>query len=277
MRYDKAVVLTDLDGTFFDSRGKISEPDKDAVKTFISEGGYFGLATGREPHNALQYLSDVPLNAPSIVLNGAAVFDFADGVYVDQIPVDREAAADAARYCLDNRLPIDLQIYTDGGIFYATPLETADPGFLRIHQPTEFLALDHLLTKIWFKILLLERKEDALLPVHAYLQEKGYGSRLEVVEGTTDVVQVGKYQELLPKGINKGSAIPRLRVLPQYAGRSIFAVGDYWNDYEMLRAVDVPCAPDNAIGEIKSICRHILPSHNDSPIAYLIREVIPNL
>ena len=46
---------------------------------------------------------------------------------------------------------------------------------------------------------------------------------------------------------------------------------------ELLQAADIPCCPDNAIAEIKAVCRHILPSHNDSPIALLIREVIPSL
>ena len=68
-----------------------------------------------------------------------------------------------------------------------------------------------------------------------------------------------------------------IRKLPVYARRQIFAVGDYWNDMELLQAADIPCCPDNAIPEIKAVCRHILPSHNDSPIAWLIREVIPSL
>ena len=95
------------------------------------------------------------------------------------------------------------------------------------------------------------------------------------MEGTTDVVKIGKYQELLPAEINKGSAVALLRQLPDYAGRTIFAVGDYWNDYELLEQVDVACAPENAIEEVKAISRCILPSHNDSPMASLIRQVIP--
>lgn len=277
MRYDQAVILTDLDGTLFKSDGTISPEDIDAVSSFIAGGGYFGLGTGREPHNALLHLPGVPLNGPSIVLNGAAVYDFVRKQYLRCIPIDMEAAADVVSQIQRENMPLDQQIYTTEGIFYASPLETADPGFLRIHQPTSFLPLDQLQEKTWIKVVLLERKKNALLSVHAYMKRKGYDQRLAVVEGTTDVVKIGKYQELLPRGVNKGTPVPILKELPEYAGRTIFAVGDYWNDYEMLQAVDIGCAPENAIDDVKAVCRHILPSHNDSPVAYLIREVIPCL
>ena len=275
MRYDRAAILTDLDGTLFTSSGEVSAGDHTAIREFIEGGGLFAVATGREPHNARLHLPDVPLNGPSIVLNGAAVYDFVRHEYLDTILMDKEAAADVILHCQRLGLPLDQQVYTTDGIFYASPLEIADPGFLRIHQPTSFLPMDRMMEKDWIKILFLEREPDALAPMRDYLREKGYDRRLSLVEGTTDVVKAGKYQELLPLGINKGTAFASLRRLPVYSGRTLFAVGDYWNDMEMLQAADVPCAPENAIDEVKARCRHILSSHNDSPIACLVHRVIP--
>ena len=68
-----------------------------------------------------------------------------------------------------------------------------------------------------------------------------------------------------------------LRQLPVYAGRTLIAVGDYWNDMELLEAADVACCPENAIDEVKAVCAHVLPSHNDDALAALIRNVIPAL
>ena len=163
------------------------------------------------------------------------------------------------------------------GIYYASPLDTADPGFLRIHQPTTCLPMDQLLQKTWIKTVLLEREVDALALMRAYLKEKGYDKRLALVEGTTDVVKIGKYQELLPQDVNKGTGVDALRQLPVYAGRTLIAVGDYWNDMELLEAADIACCPANAIPEVKAVCAHILPSHNDDPMVALIRDVIPAL
>ena len=275
MRYDHAAILTDLDGTLFNSQGQVSAEDRAAIESFIDGGGLFAVATGREPHNARRHLPDLPLNGPSIVLNGAAIYDFVEHQYLDTILMDKEAAVDVLCHCRTLGLPLDQQIYTDQGIFYATPLEEADPGFLRIHQPTRYLPLDQLLPMAWIKVVLLEREVNALAPMRAYLKEKGYERRLNLVEGTTDVVKIGMYQELLPPGVHKGTGIAAVRKLPVYRGRRLFAVGDYWNDYELLQSADVPCAPKNAIPEVKALCRHILPSHNESAIADLIRRVIP--
>lgn len=275
MRYEKTVILTDLDGTLFNSRGLVSAEDRAAVADYMARGGLFGVATGREPGNARVHLPDFPMNAPSIVLNGAAVYDFQGERYLKTILMDKEAALQVLEHCQSLSLPLDVQVYTTEGIFYATPLETADPGFLRIHQPTRFVPMEELLGKDWMKVVLLEREKDALQSMVAFLKESDLDRRISLVEGTTDVVKIGKYQELLPAGINKGTAVALLRQLPDYAGRTIFAVGDYWNDYELLEQVDVACAPENAIEEVKAISRCLLPSHNDSPMAGLIRQVIP--
>lgn len=274
MRFDHAAILTDLDGTLFNSNGEVSRDDRAAIREFTDRGGLFAIATGREPHNARRFLPDLPINGPSIVLNGAAVYDFTREQYLDTVLIDKEAALDVLLFCQQQGLPLDQQVYTTDGIFYASPLDVADPGFLRIHQPTSCLPLTELAGKDWFKLVLLERELDALAPMRAYLKQAEYDHRLSLVEGTTDVVKVGKYQELLPLGVHKGTGMAAIRRLPVYAGRTLFAVGDYWNDMELLQSADVPCAPGNAIEEIKSVCAHILTSHNASPIADLIHRII---
>ena len=277
VRYDRYAILTDLDGTLFNSRGEVSRADRAAIRAFIAGGGLFAVATGREPRNARRHLPDVPLNGPSICLNGAAVYDFVRRRYIRAIPMDKDAAKDVMLHCLDMDWPLDLQVYTTDGIYYASPLDVADPGFLRIHQPTTCLPMDQLLEKTWIKTVLLERQVDALAPMRAYLKQKGYDARLSLVEGTTDVVKIGKYQELLPQDVNKGTGVAEIRKLPVYEGRTLIAVGDYWNDMELLQAADVACCPANAIDEIKAVCAHVLPSHNEDALAALVRDVLPRL
>ena len=275
MKYENTAILTDLDGTLFNSQGLVSDEDRAAIDEYIQQGDLFGVATGREPHNARLHLPELPMNAPSIVLNGAAIYDFLTERYLSSVLMDQTAALQVLEHCRQLQLPLDVQIYTTEGIFYATPLETADPGFLRIHQPTSFQTMDCLVTKKWMKVVLLEREKDALESMVSYLRATGLGQKISLVEGTTDVVKIGKYQELLPANINKGTGIALLRNLPEYAGRKVFAVGDYWNDMELLREADIPCAPENAIAAVKAASSFVLPSHNDNPITWLIRKVIP--
>ena len=94
MRYDQAAILTDLDGTLFNSQGDVSQADRAAIREFIAGGGLFAVATGREPRNARRHLPDVPLNGPSVCLNGAAIYDFVHRRYISAIPMDMDAAKD---------------------------------------------------------------------------------------------------------------------------------------------------------------------------------------
>ena len=191
MKYENTAILTDLDGTLFNSQGLVSDEDRAAIADYIAQGGIFGVATGREPHNARLHLPELPMNAPSIVLNGAAVYDFLAERYLNTVLMDKEAALQVLEYCGKLQLPLDVQIYTTEGIFYATPLETADPGFLRIHQPTSFQPMEVLVRKDWMKVVLLEREKDALQSMVTFLQTSGLDRRISLVEGTTDVVKIG--------------------------------------------------------------------------------------
>ena len=274
MLFSKTAILTDLDGTLFNSRGEVSRADRTAIAAYVTQGGIFAIASGREAHNARRHLPGIPLNGPSIVLNGAAIYDFQKEEYRSLQTLDLEAAAAVTKQCLRSELPLDIQIYTDEGIFYVTPLETANPGFLEIHQPTSYLPLSSLKAKRWVKVVCLERIPGTLATMRGFLREQGFDRRLNLVEGRTDVVEAGNYQELLPLNINKGTCMDQLRLLPEYEGRVLFAVGDYWNDMELLQAADVACAPENAIEEIKEVCQYVLPSHNDAPMAHLIFSVI---
>ena len=88
------------------------------------------------------------------------------------------------------------------------------------------------------------------------------------------------YVDALTSVKNKGAfstAIDALRKDPALAGRTFIAVGDYWNDYEMLLAADVAVAPENAIDEIKAVCQYVTVSNNDHAIARIIDELIPAL
>ena len=274
-RYE--MLFFDLDGTLLSPDHRTVSPrNQEALRAASSAGIRLAIATGRclgmIPREALELGLDF-----AVTSNGAAIYDFLRGHYLHTITMDKEAARDVAAWCSHLGLPLDIQIYTPEGIFYASPPETADPEFLRIHLPALFLPLEELENKDWFKILLLEREAGALASMRDYLKQKGYEERINLVEGTTDVVKVGKYQELLPPHVDKGSCFSVLRRLPVYRGRRLFAVGDYWNDMELLRAADVACAPDNAIEEVKAVCGHILSSNNDGAIADLIRRVIPAL
>ena len=275
MTPQQTALFTDLDGTLFNSEGKVSAENRAAIDKYIAAGGMFAIATGREPRNALGFLGQLPTSAPSIVLNGSSVYDFSTGTYGAGWHLDR-AKLDPILRRLQTAVPnLDLQLYTKRGILYCTPEALAQPQMLRLHRPCIFTELDAVGEEDVFKCVLFAPPEQEAAMAEILRQAEGDAYRH--VLGTTDVGGKITYHELLPTDASKGTALRSLRSHPMLAGRTFFAAGDYWNDYELLREADIAVAPANAIDEIKAICAYTVVSNNDHAIRHILRELMPRL
>ncbi|MBR0081532.1 MAG: HAD hydrolase family protein [Clostridia bacterium] len=275
MQYNETAIFSDLDGTLFDSSGKVNERNKSAIRRYIAEGGLFAIATGRCPANMQPYLVGVPYNAPSIVLNGGGIYDPATDSFLYTVFADRDALAAVLRFARANLPLVNLQVYTEQDILYVSPRETLNIPFWELHQTSCFVSIEEAERDDWFKALLFGTPEE-LAVVQRFLDESGLPERFDYVYATTDIVPNSRYIELLPKGSNKGTALNACRSLPEYAGRTLFGVGDYNNDRELLTEADIAAAPCNGHPDILRMSDLILCTNNEGAIGDLI-DRIPSL
>lgn len=276
MKPQETVLYSDLDGTLFNSRGEVSPGNRAAIEAYIAAGGMFAIATGREPKNALHFIGDLPQNAPAIVVNGCGVYDFAKKQFLRCWTLDRERLIPFLRGMLADLPDMELQAYTDRGICYCTPRETAHPQLLAMYNPCVFTTLDALADADFLKCFMyapLEREEAMM----AHIRAGEAAGLFRHVPGTTDVGGAITYHEVLPTEASKGGCVRWLREHPDLRGRTILAAGDYWNDYELLEEADIAVAPSNAIDEIKAICRYETVSNNEDVIKHTIEDIIPIL
>ena len=75
MKYRKYLILSDYDGTLSREGLILPEREKEAINEFVSNGGTFAVATGRGFREIEGVFEDTPINAPSILWNGALVLD----------------------------------------------------------------------------------------------------------------------------------------------------------------------------------------------------------
>lgn len=71
----KTLYLTDLDGTFLNSEGKISENSSHILSELTQQGLLFSVATARTYATVMEMFKGIPLNAPLVLMNGVTVFD----------------------------------------------------------------------------------------------------------------------------------------------------------------------------------------------------------
>lgn len=269
VKANETAIFCDLDGTLFDHTGAVSERNRSAIRRYVEAGGLFAIATGRCPDNMYEFLEGVAINAPSVVLNGAGVWDGEQNRYLYTRFADREAIARVLRYCRERHPLLDLQIYTPEHILYVSPEETVNRPFWELHRTSCFVSIEEAERSAWFKALVFGDRE-TLRDVEAFLLAQNLADRFDRVYATTDIVPGSEYLELLPKGANKGTALHACRALDCYKNRTLIGVGDYNNDVELLIEADIAACPANANDAVQRISDVHLPSNNDHAIAALI-------
>lgn len=85
-KFDGVLLLSDFDNTLVYtedallSGGRLpplNSANREAIHYFMAEGGIFSVATGRALPSFAPIAPTLPMNGPTILFNGAALYDFA--------------------------------------------------------------------------------------------------------------------------------------------------------------------------------------------------------
>ncbi len=270
MKYTDAALFTDLDGTLFNSRSQVSQKNIEAIRRFTSQGGLFGISTGRGPINARGMLPGVELNSWSVVLNGGEAYHYREGRSAARVCLDKQAAQRLITWTLRELPEVNITLFTEDQLLFVSDPDLADPWYVETHQPLNILSLEEAWAYDWLKILFCAPR-----PVLERLKAHGKASGAEPAMVSVDTNPV--YVEYMPPGVNKGSCLKNLRSLPEYQGRTFIAIGDYYNDLELLQEADVAVAVANALPQIQAVADHVICSNDEDALAYLIDTLIPSL
>ena len=91
-KFDGVLLLSDFDNTLVYtedallSGGRLpplNSANREAIHYFMAEGGIFSVATGRALPSFAPIAPTLPMNGPTILFNGAALYDFAREEYLE--------------------------------------------------------------------------------------------------------------------------------------------------------------------------------------------------
>ena len=71
----KTLFLSDLDGTFLNSKGKISERSAEIISNLTEKGVLFTVATARTYATVLEMFKEINLPCPLVLMNGVTIYD----------------------------------------------------------------------------------------------------------------------------------------------------------------------------------------------------------
>ena len=95
-KFDGVLLVSDFDDTLYGANRRIPPRNLEALHYFVSQGGRFTVATGRAHRTFAPYVHLAPVNAPVVLSNGSALYDFERDVMLEQTFLPESSARDFA-------------------------------------------------------------------------------------------------------------------------------------------------------------------------------------
>ncbi|MBR2782338.1 MAG: HAD hydrolase family protein [Oscillospiraceae bacterium] len=259
-------LYVDMDGTLLNSDKKITQGNLDAMSRFIDEGGKIGIASGRSPHNIDYYYSLFTVNAPSILFNGSAVYDFDTKQYLYQAPLNKSMMQPVIDTGLSILPDVCIQVFTEKAIYECNLNQGAGDPYLKFEWFDRVMATPDQIQENWLKLLFCDGDGEKIDRIQAAIDPAPF----EAI-GMTVTRSGLEYFEFLPT--NKGETLRKLpQIIPDV--RKTLAIGDYGNDLAMVEAADIGAAPANATDAVKSVADCIVADNDHDAVADFLEKAV---
>lgn len=270
-KFDGVLLATDYDDTLYERKGCISRENREAVDRFLREGGLFTISTGRSLKNfSIQMeLERLPVNAPVILANGAAIHDFSTGQTLWQKTLPETVPGHLEAVCAD--FPqVGFEAYRqeadgDETVFTYRANLITEKHLARcrlVGTPREIREMP----APWIKVILQHVDPKYLMQVEDYMLTRWAGD-YEITFSNPYLLEV------TAKGANKGLCVQRVAERMGVDRSHIYCVGNGINDIPMLAVSAIPFAPADCYDEVKDWGAVILPSSSENCVAELIRRL----
>lgn len=265
-KFDGYLLVSDFDGTLIDDEHLISDRNIAAITGFIAAGGRFLGATGRTELNVRPYTQGIELTLPWILYNGAAIYDWQNEAFIYKAALPRAPSMDFVHKVMARYGDINIQVYPGGPYYQVNHLAPEDHTATREKQHFHACPMEEI-TDDWLKVLFCSDNPEQINTIERMLED----DPLRPLVHKTRSGQ--RYFELTAKGVTKGSALERMKDWLTPRPSCVVAIGDYFNDIEMLQTADISAAPATAIAEVIHHASIVTTAHTDSAIADLIRHI----
>lgn len=264
------LVAVDLDGTLLNSRKEISDRNRTALARAEAAGVALAFISGRR-FAELELLTAGLSGAAFRVGYGGALIR-RGGRTIAEFPLPKAAAERAARAALRLEIPA-LISERDGSVRITahSPVTPRVQRYLRTVRPAPRFDPDPTFV------------EDPLHLVIAGTPETCREAERELAEALGDSVSLARTEyaasrlgllDVLAGAANKGTALARIAGEAGLPLSATMAIGDNWNDLEMLEAAGVGVLMGNAEAGLKARGFENTASHDEDGVAAAIDRLL---
>lgn len=275
----KTLYITDLDGTFFNENGMVSEESCRIVNALSEKGMLFSVATARSIMTAGELLSGLKINAPIVLMNGVFLFDINKKQVVSFHELSADAFSEVISVFRQNGKSPMLWLYSDDGLlsvqythldlqvnreFYEKRKDSFEGRF----QKVEMLSVPHGQHAVYINLV---DTFEALCPI---------AEALKSAEGVAFAFYADTYTEywfLEVYSANASKANGAVEIKALVNADRITAFGDNLNDLTLFAVADEKYAVENAVPEVRKAANGIIESNRDDGVAKFLLQDFRNV
>lgn len=262
----KTLYITDLDGTFLNPDGKVTETSASLINKMINDGLLFTVATARSRVSAGKILDSLNLNIPVVLMNGVFIFDPVEEKYLSANPISKEKPEEVIKIFEKHCQTPFMFSFSNGNIDleYTAFSNKAQEDFYeeRKHKYKKFQKVSDLSASgksvVYFANLV------------SYEQGKPLFDEIQQLDGVSAVFYEDTYYDCwyLEVFSDKSSKPGGMEFIKKYTNADkTVAFGDNLNDIAMLKAADYCCAVSNGRKEVRDIADRTIGSNSDDAVA----------
>ena len=260
LRSGRIIFLSDIDDTLLNTDKTLSEENREAVLRFLDMGHLFALSTGRARDGAAKAAKKLGLyglkNFLIVSYNGGLITDTHEEKVLCHHTVPQDLIGEV--FDLAKQVGVHIQSYTDTSVVSET-----DNASLRHYlylQKLPVLFVDNIRTcglDAPTKLLVVDYQEPRNVQRFRTAFEKQFAGRLDCFNSNQYLL------EIVPPGINKGSALRFLADWYKVPIENTISAGDAENDMAMILAAGTGCAVANADEALKAAADYVTENDND--------------
>lgn len=269
------LIATDLDGTFFHARGKVSPVNVRALERAREKGVKVVIATGRA------FATCDPIIAPFAqavdcisTCNGAAFYYPGNPEAFGREGIPAEDAAELIGFL--EREEVFCRCYIDGRISYGRPSAS-----LLARYREMFVLVEGAEGTTDVREDLAGWLRQTGRPVEKFFllfptpeEAKAFRPRIPRAEKFSVTSSFPNNIELTRAGVDKGTGLAFLGRIWGIRREEMMAIGDSENDLAMLRYAGESVAMGNALPEVKAQCRHVTLKNTEDGVAHIIEKLV---
>lgn len=266
-KFDKWLVASDIDGTLNSKARKLPKRNGMAIDNFIAGGGYFTLASGRPINSLERAWKTVQTNCPAVALNGGLIYDFKEHKALKKNGIAQEGREFVKMIAEKYKGLCSVDI----GIFGAETAYIVKPGLFSMCQVV-FDKVPHIITGFenvpdddWCKVIFW-----GFPPAIKKIKEEAAKARNAGNFMSSSIVSF----EMLAVGVHKGTGVMDIADMLDIDKAHTAAIGDYFNDWDMLKTVGFPACAGQAPKEIHEICKLVACHCNNGCVADLLEHIM---